>query len=821
MRGLFRPTLTLLVSAAFFAHGISTARAAPPPASAERPPKITPPVATSDTNVPYPEGASGDAIVLLVLEIDAGGRVTSAVVTDGAEPFAAKARAAVLGWTFSPARRGEQPIASRIRARVEFHQEVEPTASPTSSTAPPTPTALPHPPTSITMAEPEEVFVRGTRHENGVTTISADDVREMPGAFGDPFRAVEALPGVVPVVSGLPFFYIRGAPPTDNLYSIDGIKVPILFHVGIGEAVVHPALIDKIDFYPGAAPARYGHAAGAIIDGETRAPAEKPHGQVDLRLIDAGALVESPFADDKATALVAARYGYPGPILSAVTDTVKLGYWDYQTRATLKTSDRDTLGVFAFGSHDYLGTASTRNGVSGPISDAYIGDFHRVDLRYDRRLTGGRLRVAATFGYDSMGGALDSGDADTMVKNLSFGSRLEIEKEVSKSVRLRGGADVQLDHWTFEQGAAPLSTDGTTPSPQVPSSANPPPTDLTWGAHADVVWKLGDRVEIVPGLRFDVFDSMRENPPAGARGNTMVPALDPRLSTRVRISSHVAWISSFGVSHQYPVLRVGDLPAMLVSVPGFPTNGSTLQTAAQASQGVEVALPLDFTLTTTAFLSGRTGLTDLTSRCQQLDPAVQMPSTTPDRSPPPVVCPNDSPVNQRAFGVELLLRRPLTKRLSGWISYTLSRASGEEHFLTATGGTAVATVVNDYDRTHVLNAILGYDLGRRWRVGGRFLLLSGTAFSNLSGNVPIAPYNDQRNPFFYRIDLRLEKKWPFLKTGTFAFIAEVQNVTLNKETTSFGEDCQGTATAQGGTNQCTEAEIGPIVIPSIGVEASF
>ena len=96
------------------------------------------------------------------------------------------------------------------------------------------------------------------RHEIGETTLSATDVREMPGAFGNPFRAIEALPGVVPVVSGLPFFYIRGAPPNDNAYYVDGIRVPLLFHVGIGEGVIHPALIDRVDFYPGAAPASYG-----------------------------------------------------------------------------------------------------------------------------------------------------------------------------------------------------------------------------------------------------------------------------------------------------------------------------------------------------------------------------------------------------------------------------------------------------------------------------------------------------------------------------------------------------------------------------------
>jgi outer membrane receptor protein involved in Fe transport len=120
------------------------------------------------------------------------------------------------------------------------------------------------------------VLVHGTRREIGQTTLSAAEVRQVPGAFGDPFRAVDMLPGVVPLQSGVPYFYIRGAPPNDNGYYIDGIRVPLLFHVGLGEGVIHPALIDHVDFFPGAAPASYGGVAGATIKGQTRDPAPAP-----------------------------------------------------------------------------------------------------------------------------------------------------------------------------------------------------------------------------------------------------------------------------------------------------------------------------------------------------------------------------------------------------------------------------------------------------------------------------------------------------------------------------------------------------------------
>jgi hypothetical protein len=203
-----------------------------------------------------------------------------------------------------------------------------------------------------------------------------------------------------------------------------------------------------------------------------------------------------------------------------------------------------------------------------------------------------------------------------------------------------------------------------------------------------------------------------------------------------------------------------------------------------------------------------------------------MHSTEPPPMPgdpvPPFVCPNNQPIRGRAYGIELLLRRSFSKRLSGWLSYTLSRATREAHFITPDGADDLATVVSEFDRTHILNAIVSYDLGRRWRVGGRLLFYTGTPYSKLAGSLPVRPYNAYRNPAFYRIDFRLEKSWRVGQSGSVAFVLEGQNVTLSKEVNgSLGLDCEGMGSPQGGTTECKPSTIGPITIPSVGVEAFF
>ncbi|HEY6723567.1 MAG TPA: TonB family protein [Polyangiaceae bacterium] len=776
---------------------------------------VVPPAVDGPAEVPYPAEATGDATVVLEVLVRVDGSVADVSIVEGKQPFSEHARAAVLDWRFVPAQRAGEAVAARVRVHIDFREPPRETAEPAAAAvtataaAPPASAKAPAPQAPAPQA-PVEITVSGMRAEIGQTTLAAEEVRQLPGAFGDAFRAVEALPGVTPMLSGVPFFYVRGAPPNNNGYFVDGIRVPLLFHVGLGPSVIHPGLLDRVEFYPSVAPVRYGGVAGGIIAGETRAPAPVARGEANLRLVDAGALLESPFAAGRGNALVAGRYGYPGPILSAFSD-VRLGYWDYQTRLSARVGAHDTLGLFAFGSHDYLAHEEE----DGTLLEDFVSDFHRVDLRYDRAWDGGRLRVAATLGLE------EQGANPTFLTNKSVAGRVELEQDLAETLRLRGGLEGRLDHYGIEH-RGPADAEGPIP----PSNAEPPRQNLTPAAHADLVWRLLPSVELVPGVRVTLFDSSYAPADPGdgdpEQVRTTVLAVDPRLSARVTLLPRLAWLSSFGLAHQYPALRVGELPAPIAAGAGFPEGTSELQRVLQQSQGLEAVLPWELVLGVTGFLTYSWGLTDLTQSCLQIEP----PTATPGEGPPelPWHCPSNEPVSGHAYGVEVLLRRSFSERVSGLISYTLSRSVREAHFLTLDGGQVTATVPSEFDRTHVLNAILSVDLGRHWRAGSRFVLYSGVPYSALSGSVPVPPYHAYRDPTFYRVDVRLEKRWLFERGRSVAFVVEGQNVTLRKEANTLGMDCRGTISRgppETYTTECERGTVGPITLPSIGVEGNF
>ncbi len=678
-------------------------------------------------------------------------------------------------------------------------QQEQPVVSPAASepaTDAAVETAAPPPPTEFTVV--------GRKPEpSRSVALSREEVRRLPGAFGDPFRAVEALPGVTPIVSGLPFFFIRGAPPGNAGYFLDGVRVPLLFHVGAGPSVVHPALVQTVDLYPGAYPARFGRFSGGIVSGETAPPKTELGGEYNLRAFDAGAFVEAPFDDARGSLALGGRYSFTALLFSLLSPGATLDYWDYQLRASYDVTPDDRLGVFAFGAYDYLAQETETQSLT-----LFETRFHRVDVRYDRTLPRGKLRSAFTVGRDT-----STVQQNRNVESTLLGARTELEHLFSSAVLLRVGTDLTIERYEVDLGTQDLS-----PSAARVAELFAARNDLALGTRADAVIQLGPRLTVTPGLRVDLY---------GQRGATAW-GIDPRLALRTQISSKVALLTAVGLSHQPP--------SFVVPVPGAaPADLSGgLQRAVQESFSVEANLGDGMIATATVF---QNAFFDMSDPLGALEPAQNgcppghFPSDTlaGDRVGPPggnVSClprfkpgtlgPDrtggggqgvDSNAGRRAadaftvrtmgaaYGFELLLKRRLTKRLGGFLSYTLSRSTR-----TFDGRRYIAS----FDRTHVGNLAAAYEIAQGWRVGGRVMAYSGLPQRSETGP-------SGRLPAFFRLDVRGEKRFRLGKTAWLSVVAEWMNATLNKEAVATTCSLRG----------CEAQLVGPITIPSLGLEGGF
>lgn len=726
--------------------------AAPDPAPAPAPKvKLVAPKLLTTPDVPYPEGAKGDADVVLRLVIDETGAVAEVVVESGVEPFAARAAQGAKIFRFAPATRDGVPMKAQIRYKLSFTEPKAPVV-PDAPVAPESPPKKPAPkPAAIKVEEATELEVVGDKPAPTVSTFSRAEVRELPGAFGDPFRAIESLPGVTPIVSGLPFFYVRGAPPGNVGYFLDGVRVPYLYHVGLGPSVIHPGMVDRVDLYPGGYPSRFGRFAGGIVSGEATAPRATAHGEGNLRLFDAGALVETGFAGGRGTVLLGGRYSYTAAILSLIAKDTILDYRDFQARVTYDVTDRDRLTAFGFGAYDLLAQRQ-----QGAIATIFGSEFYRLDLRWDHSFSKtSTVRFATTFGFDQTKLGETRNTQDRIV-----GARVELRHAFSGKLALRAGLDQTFDSYSATR---PKYIDPESPDALRAEQLFPPRTDSGSGAWADLVMTPTPAIEVTPGVRVDLF----------RQGSTSRAAVDPRLSARFKVSERVKIIHAYGLAHQ--------APSFVVPIPGLSpaTLANGLQTAWQAAAGVEAALPAEFNATATVFHNAFFGMTDAigTSAGRDRDPL------------------QDQRTRGRAFGFELFVRRRLSKRIGGFISYTLSRSTRD---------LGEGTVLASFDRTHVGSAALAYDLGKRWRFGSKFTFYTGiprtTTTTTAAGSV--TTLTGERDPAFYRIDVRLEKRWQLTETAWLSFVAEMLNVTLHKETISG-------------------IEVGPVAIPSLGLEGGF
>jgi hypothetical protein len=277
------------------------------------PPPLVLPRVLSDTQVAAPQ-TEGNVTITLELLVDESGTVSEVSIVDGPEPHASIARDAARRWVFTPARRGGTAVSARIRFIVVFEpaqhsDEFDQAASSPSGEVDRKPAKgedVPGAPgTELSDADDvpvAEISVQGER-ALGARRMSRATARQLPGAFGNPLRAIETMPGVTPTISGMPYFYIRGAPPGNVGYFLEGIRLPALFHVLAGPSVVHPAFLDEVEFHPGPYPARYGRFAGAVAAASVRPADFRLHGEANVRAFDSSAFVELPIASNTSATL--------------------------------------------------------------------------------------------------------------------------------------------------------------------------------------------------------------------------------------------------------------------------------------------------------------------------------------------------------------------------------------------------------------------------------------------------------------------------------------------------------------------------------------
>jgi TonB-dependent Receptor Plug Domain len=594
---------------------------------------------------------------------------------------------------------------------------------------------------------PEEVSVRGERPPREVVkrSLTASEMAQIPGTNGDALRAVQSLPGVA---RPPPFFgqlVVRGSENDDTVIYVDGTPIPLIYHFGGLSSVIPTEATEKLDFYPGNFSSVYGRGMGGVVDVSQRAPKQdKWRGMLQLDLVDARFVAEAPLGKGWAFRAAGRRSWFDvwlGPVLDQANAGISTlpRYYDGQFSVQKDWSANHSLRLSVFGADDAF--KATASGGSDATTSGGFGistKFWRAQAVYRNRFSEDtEARATAAFGNDTV--SFGIGTLSLQQSTFPASLRVEVTQKVEPGIRANTGVDLLYTPYDLK-ARLPISFGG-------PGEQNVPGARLATSegsgarlfAGAYTEWELtpwkGTR--IVPGFRADYTSTTERTD------------LSPRINVRQALSSDpmaFALKGALGVFFQPPSVRETDKV--------FGRSGLRSKQSIQADIGFDkpfseyLKLSFDFYYKTLDRL--------VVNQTQQTGQG-------------------------RSFGAETMLRYQGSPRFFGWLSYTLSRSERRDD-----ATREWSTFAND--QTHVLTVLGSYELGRGWRLGGRYRAISGnpyTSFGRGSYDSTTGSYNStapdtlntERMPLFHQLDVRADKVWDFgsWKLSTYLDIQNLYN----------------------------------------------
>ncbi|MCA9711674.1 MAG: TonB-dependent receptor, partial [Myxococcales bacterium] len=555
----------------------------------------------------------------------------------------------------------------------------------------------------------------------GVSPRRLDPVETatLPGTQGDALRALQSLPGVARTPGGLGLLVLRGANPNQSVVFVGEHRVPRAFHALAISSVIPSDALDEVEYVPGNFSSRYGNATGGAVILRPRAGRrDGVHGHTEVDLAASGALVEAPLG--RGSVLVAAQRSYIDAVLRTVeridpNQTFVLpAAWDYQLFVDQPVSSHTAVAVRVLGSEDRV-RSRFRTPDSIQTGLELRAGFHRADLELRYRQGPWRLLLSPSFRYEHQRFGVD--DYYALRRDYVASGRAELGARLGPRADLTFGADLEVD---------PFRTITTDPSAGMePAEEQADALHTSTGVYAMTELRLR-QLSLTPGVRVNAF-TLDESAKLG---------VDPRLLARWEPSPRWAWAGGVGLYSQpkldadsaptaffaSDVLSFGKidrwrLPSAIYTLAPditLSTNDSNVRIAQalQASTAVTYAPTSAWDLEVGGFVRVR----DESLATIHLSSGESFAFT---------------PAITRNQGLEVLLRRHRVGHLYGWIAYTLSwsRNIEQDPLLDRRAS------IDSFDQRHNLALVASYALPRRWRIGGRFRLVSGSPYTPVVGAI--------------------------------------------------------------------------------------
>ena len=606
-----------------------------------------------------------------------------------------------------------------------------------------------------------------SKPEMGINKLSIQTIKQMPVVLGevDVIKSILQLPGVTNAGEGQSGFNVRGGSADQNLVLLDEATIYNTSHLFGFFSVFNSDAIKDLKLYKGGIPARFGGRLSSVLDiYQKEGNKEQYKFSGGIGIISSRLMAEGPLVKNKSSFLIAGRGSY-GHLLLKLSDNKNSAYfYDLNTKLNYEINKNNNLFLSAYFGRDLFD-------LNGGFVNTYGNSF--VNLRWNHlfsdKLFSNVSLIYSDYYYglelDYYGFTWNSG-----IKN--FNLKYDFKHYLSNATKLTYGVNAQ--YYNFNPGKVEPNNGE--------SGINEVQLDKKYAfepaIYLDVDQKISERINVNYGLRYSMFFRLGEQDiniyqnnqaviynsefgiyekatPIGVKNygsNKTIASFDnfePRIAISYALNENKSVKASYNRMAQYLHLISNTSSPTPLDIWSPSDNFFKPQILDQLAVGYFQNFKEDtYSLEVEAFYKKAQNIVNYIDGAQLI---------------------GNNDIEQvilngrgRSYGIEFLLRKNSGK-LSGWVSYTLSRSEQQTPGRTVDepGINNGKWYRNGFDKLHNLSITSSYKYNEKWSFGSIFTLQSGQPTTFPDGQyeyggviVPsFGPRNGNTLPVFHHLDV--------------------------------------------------------------------
>lgn len=583
--------------------------------------------------------------------------------------------------------------------------------------------------------------------------MQMDQVESMPKLMGetDVMRTTKLMPGVQSGTESTSGLMVRGGSPNQNLILLDGVPLYHASHLGGFFSVFNDDAVKSMEVIKGGFPARYGNRLSSVVDIRMKdGNMNQLQGEGSVGLLSSKLMLEGPIVEDKTSFMISGRRSYFDLLMDLFDINIRdegsarYHFYDINAKVNHTFSDEDRIYLSFYNGDDKVsldndfgkdGKVRNTNAWGNLMGSIRWNHVFNQDLFANFTANYTRYRLKSDIEQTSEGGVrrqnYESNVKDWFLKG-------DFDWNAGKNHDVRFGA--KATYHTFTPGVVELESETEFSNLDTTFGADQV-SNYQFNAYIQDKMDITSKLKANIGLHSSIF----------TLENDAYYSLQPRLSARYLINDQSSVKASYASMRQY----VHVLSNSSASLPTDLWVPSTDEVPPQQSR--QIATGYSRTLFDGNYEMNVEGYYKTFDNLITMKPGADFFTSTANWEEN--IAKNGE---GKSYGAEFRFEKK-TGRLTGWVSYTLSKATRQYDNLN--NGEAYPY---RYDRRHDFSIVGTYNINEKFSLSMNWVYGTGDAItlpfghyrSQVGADNEVRVYNE-RNGYRMRAYHRLDASFSY------------------------------------------------------------